>query len=180
LFWAVVVTLVGFHVLIFAFCVASYRGNQEESLRGFEVVWMIGFFWTFLFKWPYSIRSIFYLRTRLLHAETVCIFTFSSTPESLASIKQQAQMAKQKMQHKDSQRDPIYIALLRHAAHLTVSCVNNFMARLFSMPARGNGRMQYVPVLTDRITGTRYFIFEIRRYNYDYHRVVVITWICIT
>jgi hypothetical protein len=29
------------------------------------------------------------LRTRLLHAETVCIFTFPSTPESLAPIKQQ-------------------------------------------------------------------------------------------
>jgi predicted P-type ATPase len=167
LFLSVVLTLVGFHLVILAFAISSYYENQEESLRVFEVVWSIGFAWTLLFKWPYSIGSIFYKRCRMHVADTVCIFSPSTTPESLRSIKQLTQTEKENSSHKSVQRDPVYIAVLRHSAHVIAGVVNNIMAGLFSMPARGNGKMQYVPVKTDRITGTRYFVFQFRRYNYD-------------
>lgn len=163
-FLCVVVTLSGFHVLLLIYTIASYTKNQEESLLTFEIIWGVGFFWTLLFKWPYSVKSIAYRRCRLHVADTVCVFSPSVVPESLRSIKQQALLEKQRF---NSHPDPKYIVMLRYMGHLALAIMNGIMARLFGVPVRGNGKMQYLPVKTDKMTGTRYFVFQFRRYNYN-------------
>lgn len=163
-FISVVITLCGFHVLLLMYTIASYKLNQEESLRMFEIVWGVGFLWTLIFKWPYSIGSIAYKRCKLNIADTVCVFSPSAIPESLRSIKQQAMFEKN---HVDSRKEPQYLGLLQYIGNLALSVINGIMARLFGVSTGGSGTTKYLPIKTDKMTGTRYFVFQFRRYNYN-------------
>jgi len=149
LYYSVLATLVGFQLFLLSLAIASYGDSQTEVLQLFEIVWGIGFVWTFCFKWPSSIRSLFLKQCQLHQATEVFIFTKTHFTAG-----------------KVGAQDPAYIAHLRRILHITSSCFNHAMGFLFNVPARGMGQKDYVIVQTDS-TGTRYFVHEFRRYIYN-------------
>jgi hypothetical protein len=123
--------------------------DEEQVLLAFEIVWCVGFFWTFALKWPYSVRSLFFRRCVLRQADYVAVFV----PD-------------QKRQ--DLKRDSKFITILKGFLTSTFDAVDECMAFLFSGTARGKlqGSHQYCRVEVD-IYGSRYFFFNFRRYNLD-------------
>ena len=139
--------LLAFQILIFGFAVSSYGSSQTESLVAFEITWSLGFVYTLLFKYPYSIASVFYKECNLQTATVVCVVT-PIVPVA------------------HSHRDPKYIRRLRALSARVAALFHCMLACFFSVPGRGRGRLDYVAVKKD-VKGTRYFVYEFRRYNYN-------------
>ena len=161
----IILTLCGFQIILAACSILYYvhQGGEERNelnrifdnetqvLRAFEVTWMIGFFWSYILKWPYSIRSLFLKVCLLGDATHVCVFVpFQETRA-----------------HSES-TDERYIARLKLWMQLLALFGNRVMAFLFSDISRGKaaGKIEYCVVRTD-LDGTRFFIFNFRRYNYN-------------
>ena len=147
LYGAVMAMLVAFQILIFGFAISSYGTSQTESLVAFEITWSLAFVYTLLFKYPYSIASVFYKECSLQTATMVCVVT-PIVPVA------------------HSHRDPKYIRRLRALSTRVAAMFHCLLACFFSVPGRGRGRLDYVAVKKD-IKGTRYFVFEFRRYNFN-------------
>jgi hypothetical protein len=115
----------------------------------FEITWMVGFFWTFALNWPDSIRSLFFRRCVLLHADHVAVFVPEQKSENLT-------------------HDSKFIMILKCILENTFRVVDGFMAFLFSDTMRGKvqGSFRYCRVEADD-DGSRYFFFNFRRYNFD-------------
>ena len=98
--WFTILMLCGFQIILAACSISYYvrQGGEERNelnqffdnemqvLRAFEVTWMIGFFWSYALKLPYSIHLLF-LRVCLMgDVMYVCVFVpFQETgthPES--------------------------------------------------------------------------------------------------
>jgi E1-E2 ATPase/Cation transporter/ATPase, N-terminus len=167
---ALVATLVGFQLLIFLFVLMSYGyfdASQTESLQAFEITWSIGFVYTLLFKWPYSIRSIFYKQCRLHEATQVCVYTLNQ-----AKVEQQEALPEAATTSKSS--DESYIARMKGYMESATSVGNKVMSFMCCMPLHSEGRMVYLPVQTAAGPGgsgggggVKYFCHEFRRYNYN-------------
>jgi hypothetical protein len=158
-----VLTLFGFQVVLTA-CTISYYIHQDEErasvdpvfdnerqiLQAFEVTWTLGFLWSYALKWPYSIRSLFYLRCTLGEATHVSVLVPYDDDAS---------------QSVDS-KGTKYIVSIQMWFQTLISLVNRSMAFLFSEPPREKFKVEYCPVETTT-DGTRFFVFNFRRYNYD-------------
>ena len=164
MYYAVILTIVGFQVLLLAFTWASYHENEEESLRAFETTWVIGLLWTFLFKYPASIRAVFYRRCDLAVATIICV----SVPPA-AKQNQQAMM-----------ESPVDVTKRRDLKGLSVvalalvrsisSCTSTLLGYFFNLPGKGGAVLHYLPVEYYNHGGSvsqRYIVYSFRRYNYD-------------
>jgi hypothetical protein len=149
LYVAVLSTLVAFQVTILGYAVASYGAvSQTETLISFEICWSLGFVFSLALKYPYSMFSIFLLPCPLVNATQVCVF-LPITPVTA------------------SQHEPKYIQRLRRVSARIASIYQALMSCLFVLPNQGRrGRLEYLAVQTD-VKGTRYFVHEFRRYNYN-------------
>jgi phosphoserine phosphatase len=147
-FYLVVLTLTCFQLTLMGAAIASYKENEKRALRAFEATWMIGAAFCFFYKWPYSIASVFYRTCPLHQANHVCIIAKHKDLRTVAT-----------------HQDPVYIRTVRRLLYSLSYGFNATMAFLFGMPQRG--KFTYVPVLEDTRHGTRYFVFQFRRYNYD-------------
>jgi hypothetical protein len=152
-------TLLGFQILL-ATTTALYYVQQEaitrwrmifedeeQVLLAFEIVWCVGFFWTFALKWPSSIRSLCLRRCILGEATSVAVFV----PDE---------------ERKDLKPSTKCISLIKLFL-ANMSCViDGFMAFLFSDTPRTklNGSFLHCRVKRDE-DGSRYFYFNFRRYN---------------
>jgi hypothetical protein len=163
IYYCTVLTLFGFQVILTA-CTISYYihqdterasvdpvfDNERQVLQAFEVTWMLGFLWSYALKWPYSIRSLFYQRCVLGEATHVSVLVPYDDDAS------------QSVESKGTK----YIVNIQMWIQILFSLVNRCMAFLFSERAREAGKVEYCPVETDT-DGTRFFVFNFRRYNYD-------------
>ena len=147
LYYALVVNLLGFQVLLLHFTIQSYRGNEVEALRAFEITWCLGLVWTLLYKWPYSIQSLCYRACPLHEATHVCIVTESGPPDTTVT-----------------KNDPLYLQRIRAFLAFLHVYSNAAMARLFRMPS--TGKQTFAPVQLDA-NGIHYIVFQFRRYNYS-------------
>lgn len=155
----VLITLVGIQFLLFLLTIFYYMQQEAitrwkpvfqdevQVLKAFEIVWMVGFFWSFLFRYPSSIRDLFLRRCHLVSADYVAVMA------PLKSL--------------DSTDDLIS----GWGDKLTAAfcwpfelCLRGF----FSYPNRKPGyRMVYCKVDTDDSTDTRGFYYCMRRFVYD-------------
>jgi hypothetical protein len=158
-----ILTLCGFQIIL-AGCSISYYAhqdpdqaltkrvfdNEKQALQAFEVTWFLGFFWSYALKWPYSIRSLFLRRCLLGDATHVGIFV----PFQATSNHAETTAAR-------------YIVMLKLWMQRFAFFGNRVMAFLFSdvSRAQASGKIQYC-VVTE-LDGTRFFVFNFRRYNYD-------------
>jgi hypothetical protein len=81
----VVLTFVGIQFLLFLLTIFYYMQqeaitrwaavfmDEEQVLKAFEIVWMVGFPWCFAFKYPASFSSLFLRRCQLEHATHVAV-----------------------------------------------------------------------------------------------------------
>lgn len=164
LYYAVILTLVGFQALLLAFTWASYHDNEEESLRAFEVTWVIGFLWTFLFKYPTSIRAVFYRRCDLAVATIICVSVTKKTNGGAAKVVEEPLDVNRKRH--DRGAAVIALAVIRSVSAFFSALLGSF----FHLPGKGGARLHYLPVEYYRHrTGNpqRYFVYSFRRYNFD-------------
>jgi len=159
LYYSVVITLLGIQALLLAFCITSYRQNEEEALRGFEITWCIGFVWTLALKWPCSVASLFLVPCELSLATQVAVFTETRSTSSRPV---------------QGKREAGYIMHMRRILSRFTSGFHSCMSGLFSVPYRtAHGILQYVPVQNERdanLPSTYYFVYQFRRYNLDDER----------
>ena len=147
LYHLIVVNLLGFQVLLLAFTIASYKDNEKESLRAFEITWSLGLVWTLFYKWPYSIQSLCYRACALQNATHVCIITETGPKDTTVT-----------------RNDPVYLQRIRAILGALHAWTNAMMACLFRMPS--TGKQTFVPVEMDA-NGVHYIVFQFRRYNYS-------------
>jgi hypothetical protein len=152
LYASVVLTVLGFQFLLLGFSVSSYHQNEVDALRGFEVAWSIGYIYTLAMKWPISIQSLFRECCLLEHATQICVFT-----EKQAASTSMLPAGK---------REANYLSFLRCILNVVSAAFACAMNSLFSVPYRGHGMIHYVEVQIDEM-GTRFFVFQFRRYIYD-------------
>ena len=166
LYYAVMATLIGFQVLLLGFATASYYENEEESLRAFEVTWVIGFLWTFLFKWPgSSIRVVFYRRCDLALATVVCVCEPTSTEKSTSPTHHHLLRNTTATRHQGTG-----VAMALAIIRIVGACFSYALGFFFNISPRG--KLHYLPVETYDHGGSstapqRYVVFSFRRYNYD-------------
>jgi len=158
---ATMLTLFGFQALL-AFLTVLYYVQQgaitrwkpvfedeQQVLLAFEITWIIGLLWTFIFKWPHSVRSLFYRRCNFKTADLVAVFSTTQAQQSTVKTK-----------------DRNYIVAINGILNGIGEVFHSFMAILFSDVSRTDGRqIKFCPVRTEK--GVRYFYFQLRRYNYD-------------
>jgi hypothetical protein len=158
-----ILTLCGFQVIL-AGCSISYYvhqdpdraersvfDNEEQVLQAFIATWILGFLWSYALKWPYSIRSLFLRRCLLGYATHVGIFV----PFQASS-------------HYADSTNARYIVMLKFWMQRFAFYGNRVMGFLFSdvSQAQASGKIEYCVVTTD-LDGTRFFVFNFRRYNYN-------------
>lgn len=113
-----------------------------QVLKWFEIVWIFGFFWTFILKWPGNLRSLFYQHCDFSRATHVSVFT--------PSIKNDLMVEKSQFR---SLVDCIQLS------------VNKVFAFIFSdVTYNPNGTYTYCPVSIDPISGSKLFYFRQCRY----------------
>jgi len=168
-YWLTVITFWGFQVLL-AHLVAFFYAQQNETgpvnpfrdevqvLAVFEVIWVVGFFWSFALKWPSSIHSIFLRRCTFDQADYVAVFAPSKEQvENFTDAGRAAAAAS------------TYIGRIRNAMSFMFSWINSVMAFVFSDITRPDvrGGFTFCPVMRDADDGGRSFYYRLRRYNFD-------------
>jgi hypothetical protein len=148
LYYAIMLTLIGFQILLLGLAIASYGANQEPALKLFEIIWSIGFIYTLAFKYPKSIRTVFWKTCRLHDATYVGVYV---------PPKQQLQE-----QYHASDMSRGYVLKLRRWSYTISICFHRLMQCVFP---RGHAQ-QFFPVRVDA-KGTRYFSYDFCRYNYN-------------
>ncbi|CAB9522557.1 Probable cation-transporting ATPase 13A4 [Seminavis robusta] len=124
--------------------------DEEQLLKTFIIVWGVGFAWCFALKWPYSISSLFLRRCNLRDATHVAVFL------------------KQKQEMKETAQLTSTWSKIKKGFETLFAGINSAMAFVFSdvdAPLRNQGIYQYCKVQKDPTTGTRSFVFLLRRYN---------------
>ena len=166
LYYAVMLTLLGFQLLLLAFTWASYYENQEEALRAFEITWVVGFLWTFLFKYPTSIRAVFYRRCDLAAATIICV----SVPKTANHNKGQVMESPVDV-NASSRRTLKGMSVVALAAVRGItSCTSSLLAYFFHLPGKGGATLHFFPVEYYDHGGSapqRYFVYSFRRYTFD-------------
>jgi len=176
LYALVLLTMFGFQLLLAVLTVFYYiqqeaitRWNpvfedEEQVLKAFIITWMVGFVWTFAMRWNTTTRSVYYRRAMLQDASIVAVFvpTILSEPKTVDA------------------NAAGYIAQLRAFLARIAKTANTCMAFLFSDTTRASqmGTVQYCKVLVDQ-DGTSYFIFNFRRYVFDYEEGKFVPGVCL-
>jgi cation-transporting ATPase 13A3/4/5 len=128
--------------------------DQENLLKFFEILWMVSFVFSFMLKWPYSLKSLFLRRCELANATHVAICVYQSADDGQETF------------HTG------YMAFLRVLLTQVQSALDKIMTVIFSdVDAYGrkkgaNGIYQFCKVERDS-EGSRFFVFGFRRYNLD-------------
>lgn len=122
--------------------------DEKQVLLAFEITWTVGLVWTFMFKWPHSVQSLFYRRCTFKDAAHVAIF---APPEAL----------------RVKPKDRSYVSQILAILNLIGVAFHSFMAFIFSdVSCVDRSRIKFCPVRTEN--GIRFFYFQLRRYNYDF------------
>ena len=138
---------VSFSSLPFIFKTASSHRyfHLHQELKWFETVWMLGFCWTLILKWPSNLRALFYKHCSFDNATHISVYT--------PSIKNDLMIEKSRFQ---SFTDGIKWF------------VNSFFSFVFSdVNYNPNGSYTFCPVQVDATSGDKYFIFRHCRYIFD-------------
>lgn len=166
---ATILTLLAIHALLAYLTIEYYIGqeailsyrmekrlfqDEEQLLLAFEILWVVGLFWSFSLKWPYSIRSLFLRRCRLDEATHVAVSV--APPEK-------------KVNEEIYQVN--YMGAMRQCCESFYRGVDATMAAIFSdvdqhgrqRGSKGDGLYKYCRVQRDG--GDRYIVFLFRRYN---------------
>jgi hypothetical protein len=153
LYTLITITLYAFQLLLLFFAIESYfRHDQGDALLAFEITWVVGFLWSFSFKWPHSVTLLFSKRCPLYEATYVAV--------SAADVGDQ---------NKDDSSPPTPsrsppIQLLHRLLAMFSGCLHCVMTLIFSNVPKKD--VQLCTVQTDDL-GTRYFVFNFRRYHFD-------------
>jgi hypothetical protein len=156
LYAATLITLAGFQGILLLTAVGSYYvSDQKAILVAFEIAWTIGFLWTLMLKWPFSIESIFWKQCPIAHADQICVFVPKHKENDMAK--------------ESTATPPKFFSKWGQALDNVVTAGNLFMSMIFAAPAHGlYGSFHFVPVKTDQGKGDerRFFVFQFRCYNY--------------
>jgi hypothetical protein len=147
LYTLITVTLWCFQALLLFFAIESYmsKHDQGNALLAFEITWVVGFLWSFSFKWPHSVQLLFSKRCVLLEATYVAVSAVSE-PDDITQ---------------PSGPPPSF---LRRLLSIFSGCLTYLMTTIFCDAPRKD--VQLCPVQVDDM-GTRYFVFNFRRYGFD-------------
>jgi hypothetical protein len=169
LYAAVLVTIWGFQVILAALVILYYVNqgaitvieaiweDERQILVTFEVVWMVGFVWNLIFKWPVNLRSLFWSSCPLTEATHVAVFTPNNATRGLVLTSR-------------------YMNVLRRMWHVVQTVVHGSLARLFSQNAAlVHGKWTICPVVTKASDdwNTTQFVHNFRRYNLESSGVFV-------
>ena len=149
LYTLVTVTLYCFQALLLFFAIESYTlsHDQGDALLAFEITWVVGFLWSFSFKWPHSVQLLFSRRCALLEATHVAV----------SAIEEQDDNATQPTAGPPP-------TLLRRLLTIFGGFLSCLMTTIFCDAPRKD--VQLCLVRVDDL-GTRYFVFNFRRYHFD-------------
>ena len=126
-----------------------YKINENQLLRTFTIIWMVGFSWCFLLKWPSSIHALFLRRSLAQDATYVAVKAPVRKIDTLYEKK-----------------------LLANMLEWLTSKFTLVMNSLYSIESNDvydetQYKTTYCKVETDPRTATRYFYFRMKRYCYD-------------
>lgn len=126
-----------------------YIINENQLLRTFTIIWMVGFSWCFLLKWPSSIHALFLRRSLAQDATYVAVKAPVRKIDTLYEKK-----------------------LLANMLEWLTSKFTLVMNSLYSIESNDvydetQYKTTYCKVETDPRTATRYFYFRMKRYCYD-------------
>lgn len=123
--------------------------DDVNLLQAFEITWIVAFGLTFLVKWPPSILSLYLRRCLLEQATHVAIYT---------------------PREEEKHVDDMEVQMVSNFLNKLSSLFYHMMRWIFSdvhTPQGSRGEVIYCPVYTES-NGSRYIIFRLRRYVYDY------------
>ena len=157
LYWWTMVTYVGWMFLL-AGVSYVYMDNLDDDantvfiLKAWAVVWNIGLFWSFVLKWPLSIKSLFLRRCPLAEATEVSVYhEIEQGPE----VPDEPSIFPKAMEG--------FVDGFRKGMSAMMTAI---FADAGNRPDPRKAIVEYCPVLTNA-DGTKYFVFLFRRYNYD-------------
>jgi hypothetical protein len=171
----VVVTLVGFQLVLGSLTIFYYiqQGaitwfepvfeDEIQVLKAHEITWGVAFVFTLLLKWPVSIRFLFLRRSMLEYASHVAV----QTP--VKKVRQ-------------ADQGTALLEKINNWMIVVGGWFKSVMRLIFSdisLPASGDFETTVCPVIIDK-DGTRYFIFRLRRYNFDNGANVFVPGVCWT
>lgn len=175
LYTLVMITAFGFQFLLGSLTIFYYI--QQEAITWFkpvfedeiqvlkvhEITWGVGFFFTLMLRWPFSVKALFLRRSTLDGASHVIV----TTPLS---------------QDREGEIITGRLAMLKTVMSSVARGVNSFMRTIFSdvaVPADGQYSRTVCKVKRDP-NGGRYFHFRLRRYIYDAQSGVFVPGECET
>lgn len=123
--------------------------SETQILRTFTIIWMVGFAWCFLLKWPDSIHAIC-LRRSLAHDAT-----YVAVKAPVRKI--------------DTVYEKKKLANMLEWLTTKFTLMMNYMYSLESNDKYDDTQYKttYCKIETDPRTATKYFYFRMRRYCYD-------------
>jgi len=121
--------------------------DDVNLLQAFEITWIVAFGLTFIIKWPPSILSLYLRRCILEQATHVAIYTPLEEEKHVEAGVQTLSSFLSKL-------STLYYTMMQ------------FIFSDVHTPS-GGGEVTYCPVYTE-IHGSRYIVFRLRRYVYDY------------
>jgi cation-transporting ATPase 13A3/4/5 len=168
-YWLTIATSWGIQFLLFLLTLFYYMQqgatgfapvfeDEREVLLAFEVVWMVGFVWSFPLKWPASIRTLFLRRTVFSNATHVAVFSPSLTATKVVGVGA----------GDGASKETWCLAWIGQFITTMRGVIDTMMAVLFSDMSRRNGpgQVTFCAVEIDR-HGGRSFYFKLRRYTYS-------------
>jgi len=133
--------------------------DEEQLLKTFIIVWSVGFVWCFALKWPLTIQSLFLRRCLLEQSTHVAVFLENAANDN-----------DHKSHAKTETSSCVGFYFLKDVFDRAFGCICVFMSFLFSdsncYHLNSNGKYEICRVQRDA-SGTRFFVFLFRRYNYD-------------
>jgi cation-transporting ATPase 13A3/4/5 len=124
--------------------------SDTQALMAFEIVWMVGFFWCFAFRYPsiYSVQSLFLRRCHLDKATHVAI----TAPTKAVNVKETTSTGMS----------------IQRFINIVWWPIDNLFQRIFWIPhARKGTTTTFCKIEIDKNTAGRSFYHRMRRYVYD-------------
>jgi len=151
--WAFQLVLLGLSVVYYAnqqtttARQSTWYEDEESILLDFEIVWVVGFVWSFLMKWPPSLKAVFWQRSSLSDATVVAVWTPKAPQTQVKS-------------------NSSGVSAVRSCIQLCQGSFHKVMTFLFGLDSAANGTWTYCQVQSEA-GRNKYFVHNFRRYNLD-------------
>lgn len=162
----VVITLIGFQCVMITLTIYYYV--QQEAIEWtpmifedeiqvqtvFQITWWVAFIYTLLLKWPISVRSLFYRRSTLVNATHVAVIS------PMQKMREATQST--------STLEYMKSVLITVGKYITAT-MRFIFSDMTPLPDSDGLSLETTvcPIKTDVDGTTKFFVFHMRRYNFD-------------